>query len=177
MVRHNKVGHIEKQVGIVICQDSILKTDFQQVSARNPGVLKFLQVTSTLEIFLSFLIIILNILFIFYGMNSGWYYFVDSLGTELKVISIGEGIIAGFFYIIFASVFLVKLASADLSNTVLYAMNSLILILTVVLAIANACQLGLVNQVRVQLYFIQQFQPFSTCPGLASSPTLRLSSW
>ena len=154
MVRHNKVGHIEKQVGI--CPDLILKTDFQQVSARSPGVLKFLQVTSTLEIFLSFLIIILNILFIFYGMNSGWYYFVDSLGTELKVISIGEGIIAGFFYIIFASVFLFKLASADLSNTVLYAMNSLILILTVVLAIANACQLGLVNQVRVQHVFIQQ---------------------
>ena len=35
---------------------------------------------------LSLLVIILNILFIFYGMNSGWYYFVDSLGTELEVI-------------------------------------------------------------------------------------------
>ena len=31
-------------------------------------------------------VIILNILFIFYGMNSGWYHFVDSLGTELEVI-------------------------------------------------------------------------------------------
>ena len=33
-------------------------------------------------------VIILNILFIFYGMNSGWYHFVDSLGTELEVIQI-----------------------------------------------------------------------------------------
>ena len=31
-------------------------------------------------------VIILNILFIFYGMNSGWYHFVDSLGTELEVL-------------------------------------------------------------------------------------------
>ena len=37
---------------------------------------------------LSLLVIILNILFIFYGMNSGWYYFVDSLGTELEVIKL-----------------------------------------------------------------------------------------
>ena len=31
-------------------------------------------------------VIILNILFIFYGMNSGWYHFVDSLGTEVEGI-------------------------------------------------------------------------------------------
>ena len=31
-------------------------------------------------------VIILNILFIFYGMNSGWYHFVDGLGTEFEVI-------------------------------------------------------------------------------------------
>ena len=37
---------------------------------------------------LTILVIILNILFIFYGMNSGWYYFVDSLGTELEVIKL-----------------------------------------------------------------------------------------
>ena len=57
-----------------------------QVTLRNLGCVKFLQLTSCLEIMLSLLVIILNILFIFYGMNSGWYYFVDSLGTELEVI-------------------------------------------------------------------------------------------
>ena len=64
-----------------------------QVTVRNLGCVNFLQLTSCLEIMLSLLVIILNILFIFYGMNSGWYYFVDSLGTELEVISLREGII------------------------------------------------------------------------------------
>ena len=62
------------------------------MTVRNLGCVKFLQLTSCLEIMLSLLVIILNILFIFYGMNSGWYYFVDSLGTELEVISFWEGI-------------------------------------------------------------------------------------
>ena len=64
-----------------------------QVTVRNLGCVKFLQLTSCVEIMLSLLVIILNILFIFYGMNSSWYYFVDSLGTELEVISFREGII------------------------------------------------------------------------------------
>ena len=110
--------------------------------------MKFLQITSTFEILLGFLVIILNILFILFGMNSGWYYFVDSLGTELEVISIGEGIIAGFFYIIFAVVFLIKLAQEDTDSMVLYVMNVLILMISMVLAIANACQIGMVDQVR-----------------------------
>ena len=109
--------------------------------------MKFLQATSTVEIILSVLVIILNILFIFYGMNSGWYYFVDSLGTELKVISIGEGIIVGFFDIIFAAVFLFKLTQSEIQTTVLYVLNSLIIIMSVILAVANACQMGLVDQV------------------------------
>ena len=62
-----------------------------QVTLRNLGCVKFLQLTSCLEIMLSLLVIILNILFIFYGMNSGWYYFVDSLGTELEGIKLGSG--------------------------------------------------------------------------------------
>ena len=92
------------------------------MTLRNLGCVRFLQLTSCLEIMLSLLVliififiiiimlsllvlfilhiffkvnlhghlviqvIILNILFIFYGMNSGWYHFVDSLGTELEVI-------------------------------------------------------------------------------------------
>ena len=31
------------------------------------------------------LAMVFNILFIYFGMQSGWYYFKDSLGTELKV--------------------------------------------------------------------------------------------
>ena len=36
------------------------------------------------------LVMVFNILFIYFGMHSGWYYFQDSLGTELKVGS-GDG--------------------------------------------------------------------------------------
>ena len=63
------------------------------------------------------------------------------------MISFGEGIIAGFFYAIFAIVFLAKLAQEDSSNTVLYVMNGLIIAMSILLAVGNACQMGLVDQV------------------------------
>ena len=63
------------------------------------------------------------------------------------MISFGEGIIAGFFYAIFAVVFLVKLAQEDTSNAVLYVMNGLIITISIALAVGNACQMGLVDQV------------------------------
>ena len=83
----------------------------------------------------------------------------------VKVISIGEGIIAGFFYSIFALVFLVKLAQEDAaSNTVLYVMNGMIIAISIVLAIGNACQMGLVDQVgtfkrRQQRKFDSSYHP------------------
>ena len=63
------------------------------------------------------------------------------------MISFGEGIIAGFFYSIFAVVFLLKLAQEDTNNTLLYVMNGLIITISIVLAVGNACQMGLVDQV------------------------------
>ena len=63
------------------------------------------------------------------------------------MISFGEGIIAGFFYAIFAVVFVVKLAQEDTSNAVLYVMNGLIITISIALAVGNACQIGLVDQV------------------------------
>jgi len=140
--RMAKVNKMEKQVNNL--EKHVGKGS--KVTLRNLGCVKFLQLTSCLEIMLSLLVIILNILFIFYGMNSGWYYFVDSLGTELEVISFGEGIIAGFFYAIFAVVFVVKLAQEDTSNAVLYVMNGLIITISIALAVGNACQMGLVDQ-------------------------------
>ena len=40
-----------------------------------------------MEMLLGLLVLVLNVIFIFFGRNTGWYYFVDSLGTELKVVS------------------------------------------------------------------------------------------
>ena len=38
-------------------------------------------------VLLGLLVLVFNVIFIFFGQNTGWYYFVDSLGTELKVVS------------------------------------------------------------------------------------------
>jgi hypothetical protein len=112
---------------------------------KNVKVNLFLEVIGILEIFLGVLVIVLNILFIYFGMHSGWYYFKDSLGTELKVISIGEGIIAGFFYIIFATVFLARLCSGGSGTKLMSILNILMVILSFTLILTNACQIGLVS--------------------------------
>ena len=50
-------------------------------------MLRTLVALSSLELPLGLLVLVLNVIFIFFGRNTGWYYFVDSLGTELKVVS------------------------------------------------------------------------------------------
>ena len=91
-------------------------------------MLRTLVALSSLELPLGLLVLVLNVIFIFFGRNTGWYYFVDSLGTELKVvsaqrkthildivlvlglsrrhkdkydpqISVGEGIVSGLLYL------------------------------------------------------------------------------
>ena len=112
---------------------------------QNEKVKLFLEIAGLSELFLGVLVIVLNILFIYFGMNSGWYYFKDSLGTEIKVISIGEGIIAGVFYIVFASIFLIKLCSEGCGIILMSIMNILMIILSFTLVLTNACQIGLVS--------------------------------
>lgn len=88
-------------------------------------MLRTLVALSSIELPLGLLVLVLNVIFIFFGRNTGWYYFVDSLGTELKVvsterkthyldrlglsrrhkdkyvpqISVGEGIVSGLLYL------------------------------------------------------------------------------
>ena len=57
----------------------------------------YVEVAGATQIVCGVLVAVFNILFIYYGMASGWYYFQDSLGTEMKVISIGEGSLLVFF--------------------------------------------------------------------------------
>ena len=114
-------------------------------TVRNTRVNMFLEGLGILQIFLGVLVIVLNILFIYFGMSSGWEYFQGSLGTEMKVISIGEGIIAGFFYIIFAAVILAKLGKAESGTSLMSIMNIILIILSFTLILTNACQIGLVS--------------------------------
>ena len=55
----------------------------------------FLHGVGVAELVLGVLIMILNVIFIYDGMNSGWYHDPQEEGSQLKVVSIGEGIIAG----------------------------------------------------------------------------------
>ena len=84
-------------------------------------------IAGVVQVFGGVLVIIFNILFIYFGISSKWYHFQDSLGTELKVISIGEGIIAGFFYFVFGAICLSVFKSQ--SHGLLFALNIIIAII------------------------------------------------
>ena len=106
----------------------------------------FVEAAAATQIVCGVLAAVFNILFIYYGMISGWYYFKDSLGTEMKVISIGEGIIAGLFYMSFGSVFLYTLQSSGSSNgSSLLVCSVMNLLISLALILTNTCQLGLVS--------------------------------
>ena len=63
------------------CKDSLL-------GLSRVKMLRTLVALSSMELPLGLLVLVLNVIFIFFGRNTGWYYFVDSLGTELKVVSV-----------------------------------------------------------------------------------------
>ena len=69
----------------------------QEERARQRKMKIFLHGVGVAEIVLGVLALILNTIFIYDGMNSQWYYDTDMEGETngMKVVSIGEGIIAG----------------------------------------------------------------------------------
>lgn len=68
-----------------------------QIQSRNDKT-TLVEVALVLQIVSGVFVIICNILFIWFGILSGWY----DVTPDLKVISVGEGIIAGVLYFIFA---------------------------------------------------------------------------
>ena len=113
---------------------------------RRNKIISFLFSAAVLHITLGVLVMVLNVIFIYDGMNSGWYYFKDSLGTELKVISIGEGILAGVSFIIIGSVALYVLTKKGCSKTFLYSIYITMILLSFTLIVTTACQIGLIHQ-------------------------------
>ena len=72
----------------------------QEERARQRKMKIFLHGVGVAEIVLGVLALILNTIFIYDGMNSQWYYEADMEGEAngMKVVSIGEGIIAGVLF-------------------------------------------------------------------------------
>ena len=69
----------------------------QEERARQRKMKIFLNGVGVAEIVMGVLALILNTIFIYDGMNSGWYSDQQEEGNGMKVISIGEGILAGVF--------------------------------------------------------------------------------
>ena len=67
----------------------------QEERARQRKMKIFLNGVGVAEIVMGILALILNTIFIYDGMNSGWYHEPEAEGNGMKVVSIGEGIIAG----------------------------------------------------------------------------------
>ena len=69
----------------------------QEERARQRRMKIYLNGVGVSELVLGVLVMILNIIFIYDGMNSGWYHDPALEGdvAQMKVVSIGEGIIAG----------------------------------------------------------------------------------
>jgi hypothetical protein len=102
------------------------------------------QLASLIQTFLGLLVMILNIIFIYFGLKAKWYNSFLGQDSGLNVISIGEGIIAGFLYII------INLLSLYLRNKDQYKKTLIILLFLLItistsLTLINACQIGLVQ--------------------------------
>ena len=144
-MKNNKVGDgkvEEEEPEKMFSAQSQVKKEKQ----RSEKIVRFLLSLAVLHITMGVLVLILNVIFIYDGMNSGWYYFKDSLGTELKVISIGEGIMTGVFFITIASLAIVILSRKSFNKSYLYLLYVIIIILSFSLIITTACQIGLIHQ-------------------------------
>ena len=96
-----------------------------QIQSKNDKT-TLVEVSLVLQIVSGVFVIICNILFIWFGILSGWY----DVTPELKVISVGEGIIAGVLYFIFAgsSLFILHCQQRS-SHGVFLTLNILVIFL------------------------------------------------
>ena len=102
-----------------------------------------MKTTVILVMLLGLIVSVLNIIFIYFGLNSEWY--EGNIGV-LKVISVGEGIIAGVFYIIISLIMLFYLSKKDPSAVrMLILCNVVLLVIGFTLSIVNGCQIGMVE--------------------------------
>ena len=113
---------------------------------------RMFQLASLLQIFLGLLVMILNIIFIYFGLKAKWYTSFLGQDSSLNVISVGEGIIAGLFYVIIALLSL-YLRNREKYKKTLLSLYFLLITISTSLTLANACQIGL-----VQMFSPRQWQ-------------------
>lgn len=110
---------------------------------KNSSVAICMKTSGLLVMLLGLIVSVLNIIFIYFGMHSDWY--EGSIGA-LKVISVGEGIIAGVFYILISMILLLYLSKKDPSAVrMIILCNVFLLVISFTLSIVNGCQIGMVE--------------------------------
>ena len=110
-----------------------------------------MKVTGILVMLLGLIVSTLNIIFIYFGIHSDWYN--GNIGV-LKVISVGEGIIAGTFYIIISFIVLFYLSKKEPSAVrMIILCNIFLLVISFTLSIVNGCQIGM-----VEFFFPESFE-------------------
>ena len=110
---------------------------------KNGSVAMYLKATAILVMLLGLIVSVLNIIFIYFGMNTNWY--TGNIGV-LKVISIGEGIIAGVLYIVISLIILASLSKKSSSVVrMIILCNIFMLVIGFTLSIVNGCQIGMVQ--------------------------------
>ena len=102
------------------------------------------QLASLIQMFLGLFVMVLNIIFIYFGLKGKWYISFLGQDSRLNVISIGEGIIAGFLYIII-NLLSPYLGNRDHFKKALFILHFLLITISTSLTLANACQIGLVQ--------------------------------
>ena len=116
---------------------------------KNGCVAIYLKVTAILVMLLGLVVAVLNIIFIYFGINSDWY---SGNIANLRVISVGEGFISGVFYIIISWVLLIYL-SKNFASALRILCNVFLLVIGITLIIVNSCQI-----VMVQTFFHNSFK-------------------
>ena len=110
---------------------------------KNGSVAMYLKATAILVMLLGLIVSVMNIIFIYFGMNTNWY--TGNIGV-LKVISIGEGIIAGVLYIVISLIILASLSKKSSSVVrMIILCNIFMLVIGFTLSIVNGCQIGMVQ--------------------------------
>ena len=133
--------HVENMNAVEL--NIINLTDEKSKHVKNGTAATCMKTTGILVILLGLIVSVLNIIFIYFGLNSDWY--AGNIGV-LKVISVGEGIIAGVFYIIISLIMLLYLSKKDPSAMrMLILCNVFLLVISFTLSIVNGCQIGMVE--------------------------------
>ena len=150
---NEKISVTESKVEMMNAGElNVMNQEHEKIThVKNGSAAICMKATGILVMLLGLIVSVLNIIFIYFGIHSDWY---DGNIGVLKVISIGEGIIAGTFYIIISIIVLIYLSKKEPSAVrMIILCNIFLLLISFTLSIVNGCQIGM-----VEFFFPESFE-------------------